>query len=223
MAMKKIFVFFDLVGTLIYPDPPVLDVYHRYGQKYGSALHKNEIQTRFKTAFHQHFTKSKQKQTVTSEDIEIKRWKSVINQVFNDVPDQKEKIFNELWSYFSKADSWGIYTETSDYIQKFLDRNIFVGIASNFDQRIVKICKTHFPAIDKDRIYYSTEIGYAKPDPRFYKTIEQQINIPSAEFIMIGDDIENDILAAEQAGWFPVHNDKLSELTSRIESEPVCL
>ncbi|MCG8378671.1 MAG: HAD-IA family hydrolase [Proteobacteria bacterium] len=214
--MKPLFIFFDLVGTLIYPNPPVVNIYHKYGKKFGSRLSRSDIQARFKEAFGIYFTKSKFEQTHSNEEVEIQRWKSVIEMVFTDISDKHENLFDELWIYFSKPESWVKNKCVTEYVRRLHEMKIYVGVASNFDKRIMRICMKHFPYIRQDRINYSTEIGYAKPNPLFYQAIKTKMNQIDGEYIMVGDDLINDIEAAKKAGWYAIHTDNLSELDTRF-------
>lgn len=51
-----------------------------------------------------------------------------------------------------------------------------------------------------NKIFISGALGYSKPDPRIFQTIEDRF--PSTvQFYMIGDHLENDILGAMRFGW----------------------
>ena len=91
-------------------------------------------------------------------------------------------------------------------LSRLVEQGIDVGVASNFDRRIVPLIKFHFPNIDSSQIFYSTDLGFAKPDVRFYKTIESRVVSYKKEtsirrFIMIGDTFSTDYEAARRAGW----------------------
>ena len=48
--------------------------------------------------------------------------------------------------------------------------------------------------------FSSRELGYGKPDPRFFSTIAKKENVSPAECIMIGDRYKKDIKGAKEAG-----------------------
>lgn len=52
-----------------------------------------------------------------------------------------------------------------------------------------------------DKIFYSYEIGYCKPDKRVFKFVEQYYNITNKEIIHIGDSIKSDYNAGIENGW----------------------
>jgi putative hydrolase of the HAD superfamily len=52
-----------------------------------------------------------------------------------------------------------------------------------------------------EAIFTSNEIGCNKPDLEFFRTIENTIDVPAHQILMIGDDFTSDILGAHHAGW----------------------
>ena len=53
-------------------------------------------------------------------------------------------------------------------------------------------------------IFTARDLGVAKPEPRFYKEILKRINASPQEVVMVGDDLDNDAIAAKQAGLHAV-------------------
>jgi putative hydrolase of the HAD superfamily len=49
-------------------------------------------------------------------------------------------------------------------------------------------------------IFSSWELGFEKPDPRFFRFIIEKLSTDPANCIMIGDNYEKDIIAAKTAG-----------------------
>lgn len=54
--------------------------------------------------------------------------------------------------------------------------------------------------------FSSQELGFKKPDPRFFNSIANQLSLDPAKCVMIGNFYEKDIIGAKQAGmntvWF---------------------
>lgn len=204
--------FFDVVGTLLYPTPSVIDTYQGIGMRFGSKLSKNEITTRFNQAYAENFRSTSYENCITSEKIEMQRWQNVVHSIFGDVSINNSALFEELWNHFAKPKHWAVFDDTNKLLNQLNESDMYVGFASNFDKRILNICKTHFPRINSDRIFYSSKIGFSKPDINFYKSIENELNINNdSKFTMIGDDLINDISAAKNAGWEAIHRDQIPE------------
>src|SRR6185436_20808273 len=94
-------VLFDAVGTLIYPDPPVAEVYQREAQKLGSKYWVPEIAGRFRAAIARHHQGGQ-----TSEELERERWRRIVYDVIDDVDDSQELLLCALWKHFGSASSW---------------------------------------------------------------------------------------------------------------------
>ncbi|MBG0781117.1 MAG: HAD family hydrolase [Bacteroidales bacterium] len=60
------------------------------------------------------------------------------------------------------------------------------------------------------QFYSQKELGYAKPDPRFFKAVMKKSGALANETVMIGNLYEKDIIGAKQAGlttvFFNEHN-----------------
>lgn len=51
-----------------------------------------------------------------------------------------------------------------------------------------------------DGMHYAADLGYAKPDARFYKVIERRVRLAPDEILLIDDRQEN-VDAARESGW----------------------
>jgi len=49
-------------------------------------------------------------------------------------------------------------------------------------------------------IFLAKEIGYEKPDKRFFTTIISRLNLPPSSIVMIGDNYQKDCEGAKKAG-----------------------
>jgi len=70
--------------------------------------------------------------------------------------------------------------------------------------------------------YISMDIGYDKPDIRFYQEALRRCGLSSSEVLMIGDSMTTDVMGAQAAGmdalYFDRQKDSLMELINRIEN-----
>ncbi len=189
-------VLFDAVGTLIYPDPPVAEVYHREGQKLGSSHSVNEIACRFRAAITRHPQADQ-----TSEQQERERWRRIVYDVIDDVDDSQELLLSTLWQHFGIASSWRLYDDVAHAWQELTRRGYLLGIASNFDSRLRTICHGHSPLDECRDIFVSSEIGFPKPEPRFYRAVQEQLGLPPEQILLIGDDHAADVAGPLAAGW----------------------
>lgn len=214
-------VLFDAVGTVIHTHPQVVHVYHQFGQRFGSALTPPQIAQRFKTARRSLFavdtTAQQQRagQLISSDEIEHRLWQQFIETIFDDVADTDE-LFRQLWEFFALPANWRIYCDVCDCLSELKAAGCVVAIASNFDSRL-------FPVIDGfnefqvlDATFCSSRLGFRKPDPAFYRRLENRLsmtldrNISPDQIVFVGDCVENDYHGPRRQGWSAVWLDRTS-------------
>ncbi len=103
--------------------------------------------------------------------------------------------------HFALAESWRVDPSAAVCWQALADRGLLLGIASNFDDRLIEIAR-RLPPLDRaERLFISARIGYRKPAVEFFRSIERDLGIAASELLSIGDDFENDFRGAKSAGW----------------------
>ena len=80
-------------------------------------------------------------------------------------------------------------------------RGYRLGIASNFDARLRRVVSGNTTISALEQIFVSSEIGYVKPDPRFFAAVQQRLGAAPEQIMLVGDDELNDIAGAAAAGW----------------------
>ncbi|MDP6443806.1 MAG: HAD-IA family hydrolase [Pirellulaceae bacterium] len=201
-------VLFDVVGTLIYPHPPSPRVYARLGAEYGSQLTEADVTTRFRKAFRAHTQADDDslEREATNEPFEKERWRRIVADIFLDLPDSsRAELLGRLWSHFSDPHNWATFEDAPAAVDTVLEiatrRKLKVGLASNFDERLRSIREGVAVLSRFERLYCSSELGYPKPSPQFFRRIEADLNLPSKSILLIGDDPINDVAGAQAAGW----------------------
>jgi putative hydrolase of the HAD superfamily len=232
-------VLFDAVGTLLFPDPPVAAVYHTAGQRFGSDFCRDEVALRLRAAMHirqqlsggreiesafaprnprlsrterRHWGDAELDALVrpaTSELDERERWREVVATVFSDVPQAGGDLFESLWQHFAQPEHWRLYDDVPTSLVRLHEQGYRLAIASNFDCRLHEIVRAHPPLGACERVFVSSELGYAKPDPRFFYMVEHVLSASPEELLLVGDDEVNDIIGARAAGWQVARVDRL--------------
>lgn len=197
-------VLFDAVGTLIYPDPPVADVYYAAGQQFGSRLSIHEIRQRFAAALTANYSGG----GPTNETNERQRWRSIVSHVISDVADAREAIYEHLWEHFARPQHWRLYDDVAETLSELRRRGFQLGIASNFDARLTGIVEGHLALKPCEAVFVSSKVGYTKPDARFFRAIEKRLGIDPAQIALVGDDEVSDVQGATAAGWRAVRLDR---------------
>lgn len=214
-------VLFDAVGTLIYPDPPVVEVYFHAGRKFGSKLERDDIAARFQRAFHaeERADRFPSRSTTdgptlqrrpTSEKRERQRWRRIVESVFSDVRSDEGQLFATLWEHFAFSSNWSVFADVPTTLTRLEQQGLVVGIASNFDRRLMKISEDLPPLAACTHVLCSSLIGYPKPSPEFFRAAENELKLSPGEILLAGDDWENDHVGARAAGWQAIHLNRSS-------------
>lgn len=207
---------FDAVGTLIYAEPSPAAVYERVGRQFGSRLSSDEIGRRFRSAFAaEEAVDRRDPELRTDEARERRRWQTIVAAVLDDVTDPSA-AFDALWDHFARPDAWTPFADAIETIAELARRGVLVGIASNFDARLHGIVAAHFPQIRREHVFVSSEVGYRKPAGKFFRHIAARL--PERP-MLIGDDVENDLLGAQAAAWTALlveRDDRQTTVKSRI-------
>lgn len=188
-------VVFDAVGTLIDADPPVANVYCEAGLRFGSSLSMSDLIANLKAAILRNFCGE-----ASDEELERLRWSRVVAETFTDVEDSSE-LFRELWDHFADAAHWRAADDAEVVCRELNSRGCAIAVGSNFDGRLLDISRTLSPLDAISLIYVSSQVGYSKPHPEFFRRVQQSLRLEPAQLLMVGDSPTNDYAAARDAGW----------------------
>lgn len=199
-------VLFDAVGTVMEPRPPAVAVYYEYGLSFGSKLEPTQIESRFATAFQKVFGLAQKSAgsspaLATSETIEQEKWRAVVELIFDDLGEQLPNLFDALWRHFAQRSSWSVFRDVAFTFDALQRSGIHFALASNFDGRLRKIVESDSVLGSCERLFISSEIGFAKPSLSFFDRISSMLDCSPDQILMIGDDFENDVRAPNLAGW----------------------
>ena len=195
-------VVFDAVGTLVEPAATVADTYARAGRRHGIDLDPATVGRRFAAAW------SRQEAVdaaavipfATSRDRERERWRAIVTDVFGETP-ATAAIFADLWEHFGRPEAWRTLPDGADLVRAAADAGCVVALASNFDERLLAIAP-HLEVLSQaDHVFASSELGWRKPAPEFFRRVEQLLGCEPHELVLVGDDPALDVAAALAAGW----------------------
>jgi putative hydrolase of the HAD superfamily len=211
-------VYFDAVGTLIYPEPPAPVVYAAAGRARDSRLDVPEVAARFRAAFRREEEEDHRLGLRTSEEREARRWQHIVATVLDDVADP-EGCFQELFAHFARPDAWRCPPEAGLVLRELARRGYVVGLASNYDGRLRRVA-AGLPELETVRRFViSSEVGWRKPAGEFFAAVCRDAGLAPDQIALVGDDGLNDYEGARAAGLRPVFFDpggRNGERTPRI-------
>jgi putative hydrolase of the HAD superfamily len=190
-------VFFDAVGTLIVPSAPIARTYAEFARRHGVSFLEEEVRGRFHAAFARQESMDREAGWRTNEARERARWQAIVSEVLPGALG----TFDDLWDWFSTTGAWTVHPDAGGVIRQLTDRGLVVGIASNFDSRLLGLVES-FPELGpvRGRCAISLLIGWRKPAPEFFRHVIQLAECPAAQVLHVGDDPKNDVEGAIAAG-----------------------
>lgn len=216
---------FDVVGTLLFADPPVHMAYHRIGKRFGSRLDPVTVRQSFREAMSRREGAAGDSNDIlgdviavdgsgehtTSEESELRFWRDVVAEVLPDVED-KEACFVALFDHFAQPAAWGCFMDVEETLPVLAGRGIRMALASNFDSRLHAVCKGHPPLESIELRVVSSEIGQRKPGRQFFETLIRVCQCEPDEILMVGDHAQHDVQAARNCGLQAIHLDRSGTL-----------
>jgi putative hydrolase of the HAD superfamily len=193
-------VFFDAVGTLLFPDPPAVMVYADAARRAGVELAPAEIRTRFTEAFAAEERADRDAGWVTSEQREHHRWRTIVGACLREVRDA-DACFAGLFEHFARPTAWQLHTDAATVISQLSARGLVLGMGSNYDSRLWSVLGG-FPELNplRDRVTISAAVGFRKPAREFFAEVVRVAGCPPGEVLFVGDDFGNDYEGATAAG-----------------------
>lgn len=192
-------IIFDAVGTVILPAEPVATTYRRLARIHGIDLPENVIRQRVASAFARQEKIDQANDWRTSEPRERERWQTIVAEALLELTDP-DVCFDELWRHYADPAAWRPAPDLADLLER-LPRGIRLGIASNFDSRLVEIVR-QMPELGPFRssVIVSSLVGWRKPSGRFFDDVIRQAGCERSSILFVGDDLVNDHEGATRAG-----------------------
>jgi putative hydrolase of the HAD superfamily len=192
-------VFFDAVGTLLFPHAPVSRTYAEHACRHGAAVTEEQVRLAFRRAFARQEALDQATNWRTDEAREGARWRAIVGDVLANV--DADACFAGLWDWFRSPAAWTVHPEAGDVLSDLAGRGLIVGIGSNFDARLLGLVDA-FPefAPARGRCIISSLVGWRKPAPQFFTALAAAAGCQPGEVLYVGDDPRNDLYGATAAG-----------------------
>jgi putative hydrolase of the HAD superfamily len=201
-------VFFDAVGTILFPDPPALTVYADTARRDGIELPPAEIRSRFLDAYATEERIDRNSGWLTSEERERARWRTIVGACLREVPDV-DACFAELFNHFAEPTGWRLNPDAAGVLSHLAAHGLVLGMGSNYDSRLWSVL-AGFPELNplRARVVISAAVGFRKPAPEFFAEVVRVGGCAPGEVLFVGDDFGNDYEGATAAGLCAVFLDE---------------
>ena len=189
-------VFFDAGGTLLFPYPSVGEVYSRVAGEHGLQADANHLNEVFRQVWHR-----KDALAMTAgmdEKSERKWWREIVREVFKETGGFKdfEVFFDDLYNQFASRATWKLYDETHEVLHYVKSRGYIVGMISNWDHRLLKLCDAFDIKKYFDFMLISAIYGKPKPHQDIFGEALRLSGVKPDEALHIGDSLEDDVQGA---------------------------
>ena len=193
-------VFFDAVGTLLFPAEPVSATYRRIAAKQGIEIDEETVRSRLLPAFERQERVDHAGGWRTDEAREVERWRTIVTETLEEVPDPTA-CFQELWQWYSAPLAWQAHPQTAEVLTVLQQHGLILGMASNFDARLHQIIgQMQVFAPVRERCVVSSLTTWRKPASEFFAEVVRLSDSALEEVLFIGDDRRNDYDGAHAAG-----------------------
>lgn len=114
-----------------------------------------------------------------------------------------DKTPTQIYSIYLKSfeDNWCLFDDVYNVLEKLHEKGYILGVISNGDleQQTDKLSRTGILKFF-DIVTTSSEYEYSKPNPKLYESIVEKFKINKNEMLMIGDQVEKDVLPCISIG-----------------------
>ncbi|SCV05223.1 LANO_0H02762g1_1 [Lachancea nothofagi CBS 11611] len=208
---------FDAYNTLYSTTLPVMEQYSRVGKKYGINTSAEKLAAKFPTKINI--------QTMARHTgISPKDWWGIlISDVFAPIY-VPQKMIVEILHVFDGFGAYTVYPDLLEFLKLIKQKypEVILGVLSNTDPIMYTLLKNIGlePYFDSN-VYLSYDLEVAKPDPKFFELVLQNLVERHPELIAgstieglksccwhVGDEDTNDLQGPYNAGWNAVLIDR---------------
>jgi putative hydrolase of the HAD superfamily len=194
---------FDAAGTLIEIAEPVGETYARIAGRHGIAVVPADVEARFRAAMSAApplaFAGIS---AVGLRAREREWWRAVVRAALGEPSNVPafDRCFDALFLHYARADAWRVFPEVFATLGGLRARGLALAVVSNFDSRLVPLLADLGVGRLVDRVFVSSSVGYAKPDPTIFRVVCSMLGIPARAVLHVGDSMTLDVEGARAAG-----------------------
>ena len=112
-----------------------------------------------------------------------------------------EDVYREIFQKFEDESLWRVEESFQDVLQFSREKEIPIGIISNWDYRLRGLLKRKGLLELFEPVIVSAEYGYEKPSYRIFEEAEKLSGCKPENLVYIGDKVELDYVTPNSRGW----------------------
>lgn len=193
----------DVGHTLLFPDPPLGEMYARKLPRFGIEVQPAWVEREFGRAWEA--ARDGQPGLVygTTHAEGLAFWIEVNRRLLAELPlspTDLHSFVGDLYDSYARAATWCVAPGLDQLLGLCGELGIPVALLSNWDLRLRGLL-TELDLVDRfQAIVISAEVGIEKPDPGIFTYALRALDRPAARTVHVGDTWQDDILGARAAG-----------------------
>ena len=197
-------VFFDALGTLFDSREPVGRVYAQIASEFGVDATEEQVTRAFRGAFASAGGLAFGPGHAPAELRRLERdwWHRLVERTFDGLGSFRnfDAFFGHLSEYFANPASYRVDPEARPLLVRLREEGAVLGVISNFDFRLYHVLEGLGLSGLLDSITISSEVGFAKPDPRVFVAALARHGLEPRDAMYVGDVAALDVVGANAAG-----------------------
>ncbi|WP_290652970.1 HAD-IA family hydrolase [Aquisalimonas sp.] len=200
----------DAAGTLFRPREAVGAIYARYAVAHGLSAFPGlaaTLEARFRAGFAA-MPAPAYRPGAPAHNAAVDRawWGQLVRRVMADLgPLEFDAFFDAVYAAFADPALWCTYPETLAVLTRLQTAGVPTAIVSNFDARLLPICRGLGLESRVGAIVYSAGVGVAKPDPAIFRHALERLGAVADATLHVGDSFREDVQGAQAAGLHALH------------------
>lgn len=212
MKPKINFIFLDVGDTLLSLRVPPGKIYVDVLKKHGIISSSTDLEV-LKQIFSKIWIEMNRKPNPESRDRYSLHpggtdgwWIELIDTFLREISEGKtvtmaDEIYREIFKQFEDPDLWNIESSFSEFLSVVRQKNLGIGIISNWDLRLRKLLLEKKLLNEFSPVLISAEFGYEKPSPKIFEEGARISGARPENLVYIGDKPELDYDPPRNLGW----------------------
>lgn len=213
-------VFFDAGATLLYPDPPVEDVYGRIFADDGVRFTTAELRDALTTVWIE-IQREKPGDRYGGVRGEPEFWRDFLGRVRRllDGGPLSDEAFARLAQHFRDPAVWAVYPDVLPTLDALAARGIPMAIVSNWDSYLPRLLELRGLSAYFRTVSVSALEETGKPGAEIFRRTCARMSVEAGQALHVGDSLRDDYEGARAAGLQAVlldRKDQHSDVPDRI-------